>query len=251
MTASFRPYHSDGRSATVRRLATAVEMTHDEMDYLEALQSNRAWFEPGQDIFREHDAIISSFMQREGWSYRWYVAANGRRQILNVYLPGDTIELNANFPHDALYTVTALTGVEMALLEPSRMTSMWGSHPNIAAALEWSYTSEMNVLSEHNISLGARSARDRILHLLIELWCRLVLIGDAEERGFEMPLTQQQIGEICGLSLVHTNKSISALARDGLLEWRRNHIVFPSVTKAMRACHFDPRFLDHRTRRLS
>ena len=38
--------------------------------------------------------------------------------------------------------------------------------------------------------------------------------------SLELPITQQQIADMLGLSLVHTNRTIKALERDGTVEWR-------------------------------
>ena len=163
---------------------------------------------------------------------------------MSLYLPGDTIDLDANHSRIALYTLSALTDVEVAMIEPRRLVNLWDERPQLARGLEWSQTRERSILAEHNVSLGARTAPNRILHLLLELWCRLMLVEQCDDTGFDLPLNQQQIGEVCGLSLVHTNKSISKISKSGLIKWRRNRVEFGSVAQAMRACNFDPRFLN-------
>ncbi len=42
--------------------------------------------------------------------------------------------------------------------------------------------------------------------------------------SFRLPLTQQNVADACGLSVVHVNRTLQELRRQGLIEWR-NHIV--------------------------
>jgi CRP-like cAMP-binding protein len=241
----------DDVSPLVRRLSTNVLLSEDEVDFMEGLQTNVVALSPGEEMIRDGDELSTTFLIRKGWVLRYRITAAGRRQILGISLPGDFIGLQVNFHRRAIATVSALTDTEVAMIEPLRILKVYQEYPVLAAGLEWMTVHNYNILSEHNVSLGARPAKERILHFFLELWCRLMQIGEASEDGFRMPLTQQQIADAMGLSQVHTNKSIRKLEHEDLIRSKSRTIVFPDADRAFEVADFDGRFLDHfRLRRM-
>ena len=100
-----------------------------------------------------------------------------------------------------------------------------------------------NILAEHKVSLGARTAAQRILHFLLELWIRLEQVGLASEDGFDLELTQEQIGDCMGLSTVHVNRSLSRLSKEKMLKIGRGFVTFPDISRSIDFADFDERFL--------
>ena len=70
--------------------------------------------------------------------------------------------------------------------------------------------------AERLIGTGQRSAPERVAHFLLELRMRLRVIGLGDERGFRMPLTQEQIG-VLGLTGVHISRTLRQLRDEGLV----------------------------------
>jgi len=138
----------------------------------------------------------------------------------------------------------SLSTVEVALIEPIRLLEIHQRFPVLAAGLDWSAVRSSNILSEHNISLGARTAQERILHFYLELWCRLMLVGEASSDGFTMKMTQEQVANALGLSVVHVNKTLKTLTKQGLLSIKGRVVEVPDVKAAVRMADFDAAFLD-------
>ena len=61
-----------------------------------------------------------------------------------------------------------------------------------------------------------RSALERVPHFLIELLTRLQVIGLVDERSYQMPLTQELIGDALGLSVPHVSRTIGQLREEDL-----------------------------------
>jgi CRP-like cAMP-binding protein len=68
------------------------------------------------------------------------------------------------------------------------------------------------------VNVGRRDSRTRIAHLLCELAFRLKKIGAGDGGVFDFPLTQEQIADATGLTAVHTNRTLQALRKDGLIQ---------------------------------
>jgi len=236
--------HEGDISPPLRRLGQSVLLSTDEIEFFESMQNNLSSYEKGEAMVAEGDEYRCCFAIRSGWAISYRMTMSGRRQILSVHLPGDFIGLHINFHRRAVYTVAALTKVEVALIEPIRLVEIHQRWPVLAAGLDWSAVRASNILSEHNVSLGARTAQERILHFYLELWCRLMLVGEASSEGFQMRMTQEQVGNALGLSVVHVNKSLKALTKQGLLDITGRMIDMPDVAAAIRMADFDASFLD-------
>ena len=236
--------HEGDVSPPLRRLGQSVLLSPDEIEFFENMQNNRVSYKKHESMVAEGDEFRNCFAIRSGWAISYRMTMSGRRQILSVHLPGDFIGLHINFHRRAIYTVSALTNVEAALIEPMRLLEIHQRYPVLAAGLDWSAVRASNILSEHNISLGARTAEERILHFYLELWCRLMLVGEASSEGFEMRMTQEQVANALGLSIVHVNKKLKSLCKQGLLTIKGRQIGVPDVAAAIRVADFDAAFLD-------
>jgi len=52
---------------------------------------------------------------------------------------------------------------------------------------------------------------------LLDLHARLSLLGLVENDTFDLPLTQEVLGDLLGLTSVHVNRTIRSLEADGLI----------------------------------
>lgn len=93
-------------------------------------------------------------------------------------------------------------------------------------------------------NLGSRSALGRIAHLLCEIAARLELVGAVENgSSFRLPFTQQNIADACGLSVVHVNRTIQELRRQGLMEWQHQIVQLLNRTALEDAAEFNRDYL--------
>jgi CRP-like cAMP-binding protein len=77
---------------------------------------------------------------------------------------------------------------------------------------------DASIFREWIANVGRRDARTRIAHLLCEFSLRLQHAGLAQQTGYDLPMTQEQLGDTTGLTSVHVNRTIKALEREGLID---------------------------------
>jgi hypothetical protein len=94
-----------------------------------------------------------------------------------------------------------------------------------------------------------QTARERIANLICELAARLYIVGLADDNGFEMPLTQSQLGGACGLTSEHTNRTLRELREAQLMSLERGRIFFGDWDRLRELGGFDGRYLHFRTMR--
>ncbi len=88
--------------------------------------------------------------------------------------------------------------------------------PQLAYEMAWLGSREESLVDENLLSVGQRSATERIASLIISLYRRAEALDLVTDRAFDFPLSQQQLADALGLSLVHTNKTWAKLRRAGL-----------------------------------
>lgn len=208
-------------------------------------------FLPRETIIRADEPYPGIFLVENGWAVRARHLENGARQIVNVALPGDFIGINALLFDDSDFDITAQTDVTAYYIEPDRIRGVFGRDPDLAAAVFWASVQEESILAERIVSLGRRSARVRMAHVLCEMVSRIEIVTDTaplaeaeEERAHVMiPLTQEDFSDILGISLVHTNKTLRALEREGIVSFRKGLLVIHDRGSLERAAGFDNGYL--------
>lgn len=151
----------------------------------------------------------------DGWVIKARRLSNGLKQIVEIHLPGDII---CNRPADrcGLSAVTAASTLNATALIAAAAHDEVGLTP----AWELSMAAQEAHVVDHMVRLGVMPAYERTLHLLLELHERLLRVGLAGETTFAMPLTQEVLGQVLGMSIVHVNRTLQQLRRDGLIDYR-------------------------------
>lgn len=184
---------------------------------------------------------------QSGWAIREKYLLDGRRQIFSFAIPGDFLGLHINFRRVAAYSIRALTDLELALVEPNRILEIYQHYPILASGLSWATAREYNMLGEHAVRLGWRSATERLCHLLLEMWRRLCVVDLSSETTenplLEFPFSQQDVADTLGLSTVHVNRTFRALKEQEIIDYNNDFVRLNSVEKLSEIAEFDPTYL--------
>lgn len=162
--------------------------------------------------------MTALFQITRGWAFAATTLADGRRQILNFLLPGDLLPLEGLFRDVAQRTYQALTEVSAVALSVSRLRDLIDSDGAFASTILRRQTVQMAMIGEHLVNVGRRSAYERVVHLLLELWHRLAPAHGPVSESFQLPLTQEIIADTLGLSVIHVNRTLQRIRGDGLFE---------------------------------
>lgn len=178
----------------------------------------------------------------EGLLLRYKLLADGRRQILNVMFPGDLVGLQAIFGEPHANGLEALTNARLCQFERDRFFDLVTNDSRFAYEVIWLAAEEEAALEEILAAVGQRSARERAAFLAVHFFERGIatgLVGADHRLG--MPLSQLQIADILGLSLVHVNRTLGALRRDGLVIWAEGGIRIQDLNAARAYCQYEAR----------
>ena len=97
--------------------------------------------------------------------------------------------------------------------------------------------------AEHLIGVGRRSALERVAHFLLELLTPLQMIGLADEHSYQMPLTQELVGDALGLSVPHVSRTLRKLREEDLVAIEGQRVVIKDVEALSRLADFERAYL--------
>lgn len=236
----------DEESVLERKFGHLVPLDSEEMAQLRDLQARTEKVRARSDILESGAKAHPTAVILDGWAYRYKTLENGRRQIIAFLLPGDFVSLYAPLLSTNGASVRTLTDVTISKIAPREMLDLFRNHARMASVICWSAAETDRILAEHIVSLGRRSAYQRISHLFLELLFRLDAVGLADGDTIEFPVTQEAIADTLGLSIVHVNRTLKRLRAEGHIEVNGDLLRIPRFDTLARIAHFDRDYLVHR-----
>ncbi|HVL78837.1 MAG TPA: Crp/Fnr family transcriptional regulator [Sphingomicrobium sp.] len=201
-----------------RKLAYRVHLEPDDIQAILALPHVVKTIERNQFIVREREIPTHSCVMLSGFSVRSKLVGSGDRQIVAIHMKGEMVDLQNSLLEVADHSVQALTGSKVALIPRQEIVRLSEQRPKVGRAMWIDTLVEGSICREWVTNVGRRNARTRIAHLFCEFSLRLKLAGLDRDNGYELPMTQEQIGDATGLTSVHVNRTIKALEAERLIE---------------------------------
>lgn len=230
--------------ALTQRLSAFAMLTADDRKRLSdtVLRSAR-WFAPRQEILSEGERPQFVHAVIDGWAVATKQLVDGRRQIVNILLPGDLCATIIFLPKRADHAVSALTHARVAFIGATEFQAMMAASPRIAQAFWRNELSGASIQREWMTSLGQRNAYERIAHLLCELYTRLQVVNLSARGECEFPVTQNDLADATGLTPVHVNRTVQQLRQDGLISLHDKKLVLHDIDRLANAGLFNPAYL--------
>jgi CRP-like cAMP-binding protein len=206
----------------LRALPLFLPHTEDELALVQFLKRRELVLEAGETLIHEGQTDTRLYTLLHGWAYRFKTLSDGRRQILNFLLGGDFIGVQQKMSDAAAHGVVTLTPVRLCVFDRDALWELHRSEPSMGFNITWLTAHEESLVDDNLLSLGRRSAEERVATALILLYKRAAALrphggeADTGAAGVPFPPTQQHLADALGLSLAHTNKTLRKLERRGL-----------------------------------
>ena len=197
----------------------------------------------GRNIVRAGMDLSVSTLLIDGLVCRYKDLADGQRQIMELHLAGDFLDLHAFLLKRLDHHVGSMTPARFAIVPHDRLMRITETHPHLTRLLWFSTLLDSAIHRERILSVGRRDAAARIAHLLCELFVRLKLIGLARDDRYELPITQSDLADASGLTSVHVNRMLKQLRDAGLVTFRGGEVVIGDWDGLQRVAEFDDAFL--------
>lgn len=199
------------------RLARRDALIDGDLAALRSLSIVARDFDPGQYLLREGDRPKFCSYLKSGFVYRHKIVGDGGRQIVSIHVPGDFIDAQNLLLGQSDHNIQALTDCRILMIPVEEVLAVAMAHPAIGRALWRETLVEAAVLREWVANIGRRDARARTAHMLCEVAVRREHAGLGPRETFDLPMTQEQLGDALGLTAVHVNRTLKTLESEGLI----------------------------------
>lgn len=232
---AFEPFFA---MATVRD-----DLSEEERRVMQSAAAESRTFEAGEDLIRQGDRPTSSTLVVQGMTGRYSTVEDGGRQITGLHVAGDFVDLHS-FPLQLMdHSVTAISFCEVVTFPHRHLLEITKGYPHLTRMLWLLTLIDGSIHRQWMVTKGRLTADEQMAHLFCEQFVRCQLAGLASNQRYPFPLTQTQLGDALGLSIVHTNRTLQRLRRTGALEWQNGvvHILDWPLLKELG--QFDPTYL--------
>jgi CRP-like cAMP-binding protein len=226
---------------------TALErrdrLSEEEVAVVESLVSRPEPVPAGTDLVRDGDRPEHSTLMLSGFSARYNLLADGKRQISAVHVPGDFVDLHSLLLDPMDHSVLALTDCQVVHVPHARLREITATQPHLTRLL-WTLTViDAAIFRQWLVASGHLPAVAQIAHFFCELWTRLSAVGRAAEYSFDLPISQADLGDAMGRSAVHVNRCLMTLRREHLLDWTGGRATILDWDGLRARAEFDPAYL--------
>jgi CRP-like cAMP-binding protein len=225
----------------IAKLEYGADLTDDDRALLDAISAKPHRLPARADIIAEGDKPEDVHLVMEGYACRYKLLPDGRRQIMAIFVPGDLCDLHVQILGHMDHSIGTLTPAQVVNIGPDMIEKLI-ANPRINRALWWASLVDEGTLREWLVSMGQRSSDEQMAHIFCELRVRLQAVGLAAD-GFEAFLTQEDLAEMMGISVVHVNRTLAKLREDGLVQTEGRRIVIPDFDRLAEFGGFDPNYL--------
>lgn len=230
MNHQFKPQQRRSDQQAVSLLASRMKgLNETEWDALRALPVVHRFVGRNRPILMDNEHVSCLRILSKGWAIRAIELDEDRRQILDFVLPGDVIGLHMDGALVSTCQVIALTACEVGELEQRELEAVARQHPAISAGLRHHLTRELAQANDQIARLGRMTAYERVSNFLLDIYTRQCARNPGQ-RQVDFPITQTVVADALGLSVVHVNRQVMRLRREGLvaLSRRKLHVLHPA-----------------------
>jgi CRP-like cAMP-binding protein len=196
-----------------------------------------------QTIIPAGRELDESTLLLEGMMCRYKDLRDGRRQVTELHVAGDFVDLHSFTLKRLDHNIMSLTRCRMAMVPHENLKRITQDFPHLTRVYWFTTNLDAAIHREWELSLGQRSAASRMASLFCELHVRLGIVGLADPGGYDLPLTQTDLAECLGLTAVHVNRTLRGLRERGLVEFRGRRLEIVDLRGLQDIAEFDPSYL--------
>lgn len=227
----------------LKKLRRRVELSAEEERAIRSIVAETRTVRADEIVVHSGEELNSSTVLLDGWLARSKDLPGGERQVTELHVAGDFADLHGLTLKRLDHDVLSLSDCVIGVVPHERLKEITAEFPRLASVYWFSTNVHAAITRELALSLGQRPAIARMAHLFCELYVRLEAVDRARPDGYEFPLTQRELSECLGLTVVHANRTIQEMRRRGLVELGSRRLRILNRAGLEGVAQFDPGYL--------
>jgi CRP-like cAMP-binding protein len=224
-------------------------LTHCDRETLHLTQHNPKRVRRGELIKSDTCHQDSLLAIQDGWAYSSRLTSEGDRKIIDLYLPGDIIGLRDYYQGGNCDQVIMLTEGLIIPAAKSKIDAAMENSSTLARALLAIAMYQSHLMADRLNNLINHDATTRIAYFILELHARLNNTNSGINEVF-LPISQQVIGDLLGITNVHVCRCLNHLEYLGLLHRNKENrnLVILNYEELARVARFNTAYAHHSLR---
>ncbi|RMB36847.1 CRP-like cAMP-binding protein [Sphingomonas sp. PP-F2F-G114-C0414] len=227
----------------IRKFESRTTLRADDRVQIAALPFKVRTLDASTYMLREGQRPTRCAFILDGLAYRQKLTPNGEREIVSILMPGEFVDLQNLFLDESDHDIQALTRLTLAEVPIVALRQFIETCPAAGQALWIDALVEASIHREWLLNVGRRNARSRLAHLLCEFSVRFKTSALGGGMAYELPMTQEQLGDALGLTPVHVNRVLKSLESDGLIARKKRQVSVTDWPRLRDAAEFNERYL--------
>ncbi len=175
----------------------------------------------------------SALQDARGWSPPDPLGADPRR----------IFDINGHLARSMDHSIATLTPTRVAQLDDDFLDIARAHHSDLEKLLWCDMHVSSAIQRERSTSLGQRTARERMAHILCELFLRQRSVGLATGQRCSFHLTQTELAEALGMTPVYVNRTLQDLRREGVIQLEQKCLTVLDLPRLEATALFDAGYL--------
>lgn len=225
------------------KLRARDEVTPEEEAAIRAIVGEPRQVRADTRLVKAGELLSESTMLLEGIACRYKDLRGGERQITELHVAGDFVDLHSFTLKRLDHDVLALTPCTIATVPHDDLRRITEDYPHLTRLYWFGTNLDAAIHREWELSLGRRTAAARIAHILCELHVRLDLVGLTDGFRYRLGLTQTDLAECLGLTPVHVNRMLKELRERQLVAIRDGIVDIQDWDGLQKLAEFSPDYL--------
>ncbi len=227
----------------IRKLRARHELSRDEEAALRGMHWSPRLFERSQVMVRSGEELDHSMLLISGFALRCKFAADGARQIVEINLPGDFIDLHGFILKRLEHEIIAASRCDIGAVPHSELKRVTEQFPRLSRVLWLQTLVDAAIHREWMLVLGKKRGRARVAQFFCEMHKRQKIVGLTGDAGYSLPFNQQELADITGMTPVHLNRCLKELRDAGLVTFRNAKVELHDLAGLVHEAQFDPAYL--------
>lgn len=169
--------------------------------------------------------------------------ADGRRQIISLYLPGDLVDAGAVNRRYGGQNVVAMTESVIGTAGLSEIRTALAEDAGAYEIFVKEIVKRHAMLEVWICTLGRKSAIERMAMFFCEILTRMRIAGAGKNDTCTLPLNQIDLSDVLGISVVHVNRVLKTLRETNLASFDGGRLEIHDFDRLASIAEFDPAYL--------
>ena len=167
-------------------------------------------------VIRGDTADQPAILIERGVAYRSLTLPDGRRSIVDLLLPRDIVGLDHAVMGASGYEIIAASNMGYRLLKQARVRELLRD-PRIATRALALSAEERWRADRHLTEITRFDARGRLAAMILGVYERMRRRGLIARSTFNLPLTQDQIADHLGITMVHVSRTLRRMREEKIV----------------------------------